>query len=70
MMSYVRVRACTCVRARACMHVCVHVWGLHPLTTPHPHPATPPPSRGGTPGISQNSIAIKLIEIFQFRLKI
>ena len=57
------------------MHVCVHacmscacMWG-HLLTTPHPHPPTPHPP-GGTPGISQNSIALELIEIFQFRLKI
>ena len=51
-----------------CMHVCVCMCGRHPLTTPthiHPHPPTPPP-----PGISQNSIALELIEIFQFRLKI
>ena len=64
MMSYVRVRACTC------MHACAHVWG-DPVTTPHPHPPTPPhPPGWGTPGISQNSIALELIEIFQFCLKI
>ena len=56
------IRTCACMRA--CVHVC---WG-HTLTTPHPHPPTPSP--GGTPGISQNSIALELIEIFQFRLKI
>ena len=28
--------------------VCVHVGGVHPLTTPHPHPPTPD-SQGGTP---------------------
>ena len=54
----------TCVR----MHV--HVCGVHPLTTLHPHPPTSPPPRGWTPGISQNSIALQLIEIFEFRLKI
>ena len=58
----------TCV----CMHVharaCACVWG-DPLTIPHPHPPTHPPPRG-TPGISQNSIALELIEIFQFCLKI
>ena len=49
---------------RTCMHVHmhVHVGGVHPLTTPHP--------LGGTPRISQNSIALELIEIFQFCLKI
>ena len=62
MMSY----ACAC----ACMRVHVHMCGEHPLTTPHQHPPTPPPPRGGTPGINQNSIALELIEIFQFRLKI
>ena len=30
--------ACTCVR----MHVCVHVCGGHPLTTPHPPPPGDP----------------------------
>ena len=51
------IRACVCVHVCAC----AHVWGA-----PSHHP--PPP--GGTPGISQNSIALELIEIFQFRLKI
>ena len=51
----------------ACMHV--HVCRGHPLTTPHHHPSIPPPP-GGTPRISQNSIALELIEIFQFCLKI
>ena len=57
------------------MRVHVHVGGVHPLTTPHPplhHP--PPPSTHppppGTPGIIKNSIALELIEIFQFCLKI
>ena len=65
MMSYMCAHACACMHA--CM--CAHVWGGHPLTTPHPHPPTPHPS-GGTPRISQNSIALELIDIFQFRLKI
>ena len=61
MMSYAHVHAC--------MHVHVHVCGGHPPTTPtHIHPTPYPP--GGTPGISQNSIALELIKIFQFRLKI
>ena len=63
---HMRVRA----RARACMRVRVHMGGVHPLSTRHPHPPTPPPPQGGTPGISQNSIALELIEIFQFCLKI
>ena len=64
MMSYVRV--CVCV----CMHLHVHVCGgtLSPPPTPI-HPPPHPPG-WGTPGISQNSIALELIEIFQFCLKI
>ena len=71
------------IHVRTCVHVHVHMCGgtlspppptsTHPPTHihphPHPHPPTPPP-RGGTPGISQNSIALELIKIFQFRLKI
>ena len=54
------------------MHVhvraCAHEWHA-PSHHPHPiHPPTHPP--GGTPGIIQNSIALELIEIFQFCLKI
>ena len=58
-----------CACARACMPMHVHVGGVHPLTTPTPiHPPPHPP--GGTPGIIQNSIALELIEIFGFCLKI
>ena len=64
MMSYAHARAC------ACMHMHVHVCGVHPLTTPPPPSTHPPTPQGGTPGISQNSIALELIEIFQFHLKI
>ena len=44
MMSYVRVRACTCVRARAC----ARVWGgpCHHPPPPSTHPPTP---QGGGP---------------------
>ena len=58
------VCACMCVHACACMCTCVGAPSHHP----HPHPPTPTP--WGTPGISQNSKALELIEIFQFRLKI
>ena len=56
----------------ACVHMRmhVHVGEVHPLTTPYPHPPTPHPPDGGTSGIIQNSIALELIEIFQFCLKI
>ena len=57
---------CMCVHAYVCMCTCV---GGHPLTTPtHIHP--PPTPKGSTPGISHNSIALELIKIFQFHLKI
>ena len=56
------------VHVRVCACVCTWVGcTLSPpiLTThPSPHPL------GGTHGISQNSIALELIEIFQFCLKI
>ena len=57
---------CAC----ACMRVHVHMCGgtLSPPPTPI-HPPPHPPG-WGTPGISQNSIALELIEIFQFCLKI
>ena len=59
MMSY----AC----AHVCMHMHMHVCRGNPLTTAI-HPTSTP--QGGTPRISQNSIALELIEIFQFCLKI
>ena len=49
---------CVCVHMHACMCTCVG------------GTLSPPPPPRGTPGISQNSIALELIEIFQFRLKI
>ena len=65
MMSY--AHACVC----ACMHVCAcaYGWGA-PSHHPPPLSTHPPPPKGGTPGIIQNSIALELIEIFQFFLKI
>ena len=59
MMSYVHVHVCAC----AC------VWQA-PSHHPPPISTHPPTPKGGTPGISQNSIALELIEIFQFCLKI
>ena len=55
------------VHTCACMYVHVHMCG-GTLSPPPPHPPTPTP--GGTPGISQNSIVLELIKIFQFSLKI
>ena len=57
--------ACACVRTGACARV-----GGTPTHHPTPPSTHPPTPQGGTPGISQNSIALELIEIFQFRLKI
>ena len=66
--SYDVICTCACVRVCACACMCMCVGGtLSPPPPPSNHPPTP---RGGTPGISQNSIALELIEIFQFRLKI
>ena len=61
-------------RVRTCVHACVHVYMCrappkHPDRVP-PHPPTPTPPMGGTPEISQKSIKIERIEIFEFRLKI
>ena len=51
-----------------CMHVCACacVWEESSHTPFTPHPPTP----RGTSRISQNSIALELIKIFQFCLKI
>ena len=65
MMSYARARVCACVHACAC--ACV---GGTPSPPPSPIHLPPHPPEGGTPKISQNSIALELIEIFQFCLKI
>ena len=58
------IHVCMCM----CMCACACGWGApsHHLPLPSTHPLPP----GGTPGIIQNSIALELIEIFQFCLKI
>ena len=62
------IRTCMYMCAYACMCVCMWVGcTLSPPPTPIHPPSTP---QGGTPGIIQNSIALELIEIFQFCLKI
>ena len=63
------IRMCVCVCVRACVCVCMCVGGT---PSPPPIPIHPPPHppEWGTPEISQNSIALELIEIFQFCLKI
>ena len=66
--SYDVIRTCACVHVHACACMCTCVGGT--LSPPPPHPTTPPHPQGGNPGISQNSIALELIEIFQFCLKI
>ena len=53
---------------RVCACVCAHVWGA-PSHHPPPPSTQPPYPQGGTSGISQNSIALELIEIFQFRFE-
>ena len=64
MMSYMCTCVCMCVHA----HACACGWGA-PSHHPPSHPPTPQ-HPGGTPRIIQNSIALELIEIFQFCLKI
>ena len=66
--SYDVIRTCVCMCMCACTCVCMWV-GCTLSPPPQPHPPTPTP-QGGTPGIIQNSIALELIEIFQFCLKI
>ena len=58
---------CVCVCVCACMCMCVEETLSPPPTPIHPPPHPP---GGWTSGISQNSIALELIEIFQFCLKI
>ena len=66
MMSY--ARACAC----ACVHVCAYAHGWDAPSHDPPPPSTHPPTPQGLgpPGIIQNSIALELIKIFQFCLKI
>ena len=58
------------------MHVCACLCVHSAWDTPtYPHPPSPqstqlPHLQGGTPRISQNSIALELIKIIQFCLKI
>ena len=55
-----------------CMHACMCMCMCEGAPSHHPPPTSthPPHPQGGTPRISQNSIALELIKIFQFRLKI
>ena len=61
------IHACACVCMRACACMCMCVGGT---LSPPPTPIHPPPHPQGGPPESVNSIALELIEIFQFRLKI
>ena len=68
---HVHVCACMCMHVCTCRCTCVGMGHpLHHLFPLPPHPPIPTNPPGGTPGISQNSIALQLIEIFQFCLKI
>ena len=67
--TYACVHACMCVHVHTCACVCTCVGATsHHPAPPSTHPPTLP--QGGTHRISQNSIALELIEIFQFFLKI
>ena len=62
---------CACMCVCACIHVCTCMcMCVGGTLSPPPPTSTHSPTPGGTPGISQNSISLELIEIFQFRLKI
>ena len=62
------IRVCMHMHMRASACMCTWVGYTH---LPPPPPSTHPhPPGGRTPGIIQNSIALELIEIFQFCLKI
>ena len=55
------------------MHVCACMCAWDTLLHTHTHSHSYPPichPPGGTPGISQNSITLEVIKIFQFCLKI
>ena len=60
------IHAYMCMQVHAC--ACMCTWIGCTLSPPPPR-STHPPSLGG-PGIIQNSIALELMEIFQFCLKI
>ena len=62
------IHTCMCMCVHACTCMCTCVGGTPSPPPTHIHPPPHPP--GGTPRISLNSIALELIEIFQFCLKI
>ena len=63
----------SCLYMYACVHMCMCVHAHPPPKYPDrvPHPSTQPHHpNGGTPEISQKSIKIERIKIFEFCLKI
>ena len=64
------IHVCMCARVCcACMCTCAGHPLKHPDRVPSPSTHSHPPN-GGTPEISQKSIKIELIKIFEFHLKI
>ena len=59
-----------CMHMHVCACICTCMGDTLPQSTHPPPPSTHPSPQGGTPGITQNSIVLELIKIFQFRLKI
>ena len=51
------------------MHVCVHAHMCRGWIKPSPPATNPPTPQGGTPEISEKSISLEQIVIFQFWLK-
>ena len=61
--------AAICMKLSCLTCMCVHVC-MHEISPTYPDRLPPPPPQGGTPEMSQKSIKIEQIEIFQFCLKI
>ena len=71
-LQFLYMYTCVCVHVHACMHMHVHVCGDTPMpwdAPRHPPPTCPLPRATWSPK-HQNSISLKLIEIFWFCLKI
>ena len=66
---YTCIHICVRVHSCACMHMDVHMCGDIPMLPDIPPSTCPLPRAAGSPK-HQNSISLRLIEIFQFSLKI
>ena len=62
------IHVCMCAHVCVCACMCTHAWGTPQRPWQSAKPIHPP--QGGNPEISQKSIKIEWIEIFEFCLKI